>query len=53
MIDSCIWDLLERGGWIMAQADNDYSDKGYLKYYLHGNEHPIKYPNEVKGEICI
>ena len=39
-------------GWIMAQADNDYSDKGYLKYYLHGNEYPTKYPNEV-GETCI
>lgn len=40
-------------GWIMAQADGDDSDMGYLKYYLHGNEHPIKYPNEVKGEVCL
>ena len=40
-------------GWIMAMADGDESDKGYLKYYLHGNEHPTKYPNEVKGEVCL
>ena len=40
-------------GWIMAMADDDKSDNGYLKYYLHGNEHPIKYPNEVEGEVCI
>lgn len=40
-------------GWIMAQADDDNSDQGYLKYYLHGNEHPIKYPNEVKEEVCL
>ena len=40
-------------GWIMAMADDDKSNNGYLKYYLHGNEHPIKYPNEVKGEICL
>ena len=40
-------------GWIMAMADNDKSDNGYLKYYLHGNEHPTKYPNEVEGEVCL
>lgn len=40
-------------GWIMAQADNDDSDMGYLKYYLHENEHPIKYPNKIKGEVCL
>ena len=40
-------------GWIMAQADNDDSDMGYLKYYLHGNEHTTKYPNEVEGDICL
>ena len=40
-------------GWVMAMADNDKSDNGYLKYYLHENEYPIKYPNEVKGEVCI
>lgn len=40
-------------GWIMAMADGDESDKGYLKYYLHGNEHPTKYPNEVEGEVCL
>ena len=40
-------------GWIMAMADDDESDNGYLKYYLHGNEYIIKYPNEVKGEICL
>ena len=40
-------------GWIMAMADGDESDKGYLKYYLHGNEHPTKYPNEVEGEILL
>lgn len=40
-------------GWIMAQADGDDSDMGYLKYYLHGNEHPTKYPNEVEGEVCL
>lgn len=40
-------------GWIMAMADDDKSDNGYLKYYLHGNEHPTKYPNEVKGEVCL
>ena len=38
-------------GRIMAEADDDYSDKGYLKYYLHGNEHPTKYPNEVESEV--
>ena len=40
-------------GWIMAMADDDKSNNGYLKYYLHGNEHPIKYPNEVEGEVCL
>ena len=40
-------------GWIMAQADNDNSDMGYLKYYLHENEHSTKYPNQVEGENCI
>ena len=40
-------------GWIMAMADDDKSDNGYLKYYLHGNEHPTKYPNEVEGEVCL
>lgn len=40
-------------GWIMAMADDDKSDNGYLKYYLHGNEHPIKYPNEVEGEVLL
>lgn len=40
-------------GWIMAMVDDDKSDDGYLKYYLHGNEHPIKYPNEVEGEVCL
>lgn len=39
-------------GWIMAQADCDFSDKGYLRYYLHGNENKCVYPNEV-GENCI
>ena len=43
---------LREWGRIMSDCDDDYSDKGYLKYYLHGNEHPTKYPNEV-GEICI
>ena len=40
-------------GWIMAQADNDDSDQGYLRYYLHGNEYPTKYPNDVEGEVCV
>lgn len=43
-------------GWIMAMVDNDESDNGYLKYYhCHclKNERLIKYPNEVKGEVCI
>ena len=40
-------------GWIMIMADNDKSDNGYLKYYIHGNEYLIKCPNEVKGEVCI
>jgi hypothetical protein len=40
-------------GWIMAMVDDDESNNGYLKYYLHGNEHPTKYPNEVKGEVCL
>ncbi len=40
-------------GWIMAMTDDDKSDNGYLKYYLHGNEHPTKYPNKVKGEVCL
>lgn len=40
-------------GYIMAMADGDESDKGYLKYYLHGAEHPTKYPNEVKGEKLL
>ena len=40
----------------MTMADNDESDNGYLKYYhCHclKNERLIKYPNEVKGEVCI
>lgn len=40
-------------GWIMAMADGDESDKGYLRYYLYGNEHPTKYPNEIEGEILL
>ena len=40
-------------GKIMAMADGDESEKGYLKYYLHGNEHPTKYPNEIKGEKLL
>ena len=40
-------------GYIMAMVDDDKSDNGYLKYYLHGNEYPIKYPNKVKGEVCL
>lgn len=40
-------------GYVMAVADNDESDYGYLKYYLHGNENPTKYPNEVEGEMTI
>ena len=40
-------------GRIMAEADDDKSDNGYLKYYLHGNEHPTKYPNEVEDEVCL
>lgn len=40
-------------GWIMAMADDDKSDDGYLKYYLHGNEPLIKYPNKVKDEILL
>ena len=40
-------------GWVMAMADDDKSNDGYLKYYLHGNEHPIKYPNEVEGEVLL
>ena len=40
-------------GWIMAMADGDKSEKGYLKYYLHMNEHPTKYPNEVKNEKLL
>lgn len=40
-------------GWIMAMADGDESDKGYLKYYLHGNEYPTKYPNDVEGENLL
>ena len=40
-------------GWIMAMADDDKSDNGYLKYYLHGDKYPIKYPNEVEGEVCL
>ena len=39
--------------WIMAMANGDESEKGYLKYYLHGNEHPTKYPNDVKGENLL
>jgi hypothetical protein len=40
-------------GYIMAMTDDDKSDNGYLKYYLHGNKYPTKYPNEVKGEVCL
>lgn len=42
-------------GYVMAQADNDNSDKGYLRYYLHTelDKNPVKYPNEVQGENCI
>jgi hypothetical protein len=39
--------------WIMAMVDDDKSDNGYLKYYLRGHKHPRKFPNEVKGEVCI
>ena len=40
-------------GYVMAMADDDKSDNGYLKYYLHENEYPIKYPNEVEREVCL
>lgn len=40
-------------GWIMAMADDDKSDYGYLRYYLYTSEHPTIYPNEVEGEIVI
>ena len=39
-------------GWIMAQADGDKSEQGYLRYYLHGNEINCVYPNEI-GEVCL
>lgn len=44
---------LREWGYVMAQSDGDNSDMGYLKYYLHGNEHPTKYPNQVEGENCL
>lgn len=40
-------------GWIMAMADGDFSDKGYLRYYLYANENPNVYPNEIEGEKTI
>lgn len=40
-------------GYIMAQADENEDERGYLKYYLHSSEHPTKYPNEIKGEIYL
>lgn len=40
-------------GRIMAEADNDFSDKGYLQYYLYANENPNIYPNEVEEERII
>lgn len=40
-------------GRIMAEADNDFSDMGYLRYYLYTSEHPTIYPNEVEGERVI
>ena len=40
-------------GWIMAMANEDKSDKGYLTYYLSNKDTPEKLPNEIKGETCI
>lgn len=33
-------------GRLMAEADYDYSDEGYLKYYLHGNKIKEVYPQK-------
>lgn len=32
-------------GQIMALADGDESDSGYLRYYLYPDKEPIKYPD--------
>lgn len=40
-------------GRIMAEADNDFSDKGYLRYYIYSDKEIIKYPNEVAEERCF
>lgn len=40
-------------GFIMAKADNDESEMGYLRYYLHDEKEPKKYPYEVESEKLI
>jgi hypothetical protein len=40
-------------GYVMAMADEIDDEMGYLKYYLYSKNNPIKYPNEVNGEICV
>jgi hypothetical protein len=40
-------------GWIMAMANGDESEKGYLTYYLANKDTPEKLPNEIEGENCI
>lgn len=32
-------------GHIMALADGDKSDRGYLRYYLYSDKEPIRYPH--------
>ena len=49
----CFFCSLREWRCVMVQADDDNSEQGYLKYYLHGNEHPIKCPNETEGELCV
>lgn len=44
---------LREWGYVMAMADEIDDEMGYLKYYLYSKNNPIKYPNEVNGEICV
>lgn len=40
-------------GKIMALADGDESDMGYLRYYLYDEKEPKKYPYEVESEKLL
>ena len=44
---------LREWGYVMAQADENEDERGYLNYYLYSKNYPCKYPNEIESEILL